>query len=860
MGFSRFIPEAWSTCSVTCGVGSQVRLVKCQVLLSFSQSVADLPIDECEGPKPVSQRACYSGPCSGEATEYTPEETELLYGSLQEFDELYDWEYEGFTECSESCGGGVQEAVVTCLNKQTRETADETLCVTNRRPPQLLKACSLDPCPPRWEIGKWSTCSLTCGVGLQTRDVFCSHLLSRETNETVILADEFCYKPKPSLVQACNRFDCPPSWYPTEWQECSVSCGEGTQSRNAICRKMLKTGGSVIINSSLCPPLPFSSLIRPCALGTCARHNRPAHKQSPHIMAIKKVYIQTRKQKKLHFIVGGYAYLLPKTSVILRCPTRRFRKSMITWEKNDKRLVSSAHITIAPYGYMKIHRLKPSDTGTYTCTAGPAREHFVIKLIGSNKKIIAGQPTGIREEESMRKASLNEALRTQEKHINGILFNGSKAEKRGHLADPSSWYDDIISRLLQHRGWPGENLESWEAQESTERNASSEEDQSREYNLPFTMVTEQKRLDDIIRNLSQQPEELKDVYTEQLVVQLAHEVFKSHLEHQESVLKASRRRVDSASVEYPLHRHVSGFTSSLRTSSAEAFLPTSVDLANGLRRPHQKPAILRKISAAQQLSASEVVTHLGQTVVLASGTLSVLLHCEAVGNPKPTITWAKNGEEVKYNDSAEYRGTITSLVLLATLFLLQARVPNQDAIGFLGHLGTLLAHIQLAVNQHSQVLLCQAAFQPLFPKPVALHGVVVTQVQDPALGLVEPHTIGLSPLIQPVQIPLQSLPTIKQINTPAQLGVICKLTEGALNHLSQIIDKDIKQDWPQHRALGNTTCDQPPTGVNSIHHHSSGPAIQPVLYQAKSTPIQAMSSQFLQENAVGNRVKGFTEV
>ncbi|NWU09976.1 ATL1 protein, partial [Cephalopterus ornatus] len=144
-----FIPEAWSTCSVTCGVGSQVRLVKCQVLLSFSQSVADLPIDECEGPKPVSQRACYSGPCSGEATEYTPEETEFLYGSLQELGELYDWEYEGFTECSESCGGGVQEAVVTCLNKQTRETAEETLCITSRRPPQLLKACSVDPCPPR---------------------------------------------------------------------------------------------------------------------------------------------------------------------------------------------------------------------------------------------------------------------------------------------------------------------------------------------------------------------------------------------------------------------------------------------------------------------------------------------------------------------------------------------------------------------------------------------------------------------------------------------------------------------------------------------------------------------------------------
>ncbi|KAK4807471.1 hypothetical protein QYF61_008239 [Mycteria americana] len=40
---------------------------------------------------------------------------------------------------------------------------------------------------------------------------------------------------------------------------------------------------------------------------------------------------------------------------------------------------------------------------------------------------------------------------------------------------------------------------------------------------------------------------------------------------------------------------------------------------------------------------------------------------------------------------------------------------SQDATGLLGHLGPLLAHIQAAVNQHPQVLLCRAAFQPLFP-------------------------------------------------------------------------------------------------------------------------------------------------
>uniref|UniRef100_A0A452G5K3 ADAMTS like 1 n=1 Tax=Capra hircus TaxID=9925 RepID=A0A452G5K3_CAPHI len=662
-----FIPEAWSACTVTCGVGTQVRIVRCQVLLSFSQSVADLPVDECEGPKPASQRPCYAGPCHGETPELNLEETDGLLGGLQDFDQLYDWEYEGFTKCSESCGGGVQEAVVSCLNKQTREPVDENLCVTSRRPPQLLKSCSLDPCPARWEIGKWSPCSLTCGVGLQTRDVFCSHLLSREINETVILADELCRQPKPTTVQACNRFNCPPAWYPAQWQPCSTSCGEGTQTRSAVCRKVLKTGVSSIVNSSLCPPLPFSSSIRPCMLATCARPGRPSTKHSPHIAAARKVYIQTRRQRKLHFVVGGFAYLLPKTAVVLRCPTRRFRKPLITWEKDGQHLISSAHVTVAPFGYLKIHRLKPSDAGIYTCSAGPAREQFVIKLIGGNRKLVA-RPLSLRIDEealAVRKASPKEALQTH-KHQNGIFSNGSKAEKRGLPADTGGRYDDLVSRLLEQGGWPGELLASWELQDSTERNASSEEDQNAEQallRLPFTMVTEQQRLDDILRNLSQQPQELRDVYSKHLVAQLAQEIFRSHLEHQDALLKPSERRGPPVAI--PPHKHVSGFSSFSRILSTG-------EGGGGSRRPHRKPVIVRKISAAQQLSASEVVTHLGQTVALASGTLSVLLHCEAIGNPRPTISWAKNGEEVQFSDR----------ILLQPDDSLQILAPVEADVGF----------------------------------------------------------------------------------------------------------------------------------------------------------------------------------
>ncbi|PKU48355.1 rna-directed dna polymerase from mobile element jockey- hypothetical protein [Limosa lapponica baueri] len=44
-----------------------------------------------------------------------------------------------------------------------------------------------------------------------------------------------------------------------------------------------------------------------------------------------------------------------------------------------------------------------------------------------------------------------------------------------------------------------------------------------------------------------------------------------------------------------------------------------------------------------------------------------------------------------------------------------------------------------------------------------------------------------------------------QVDTPTQLGVVCKFTEGARDPLIQIIDKDFKENRPQYRALWDTT-------------------------------------------------------
>ncbi|XP_053558618.1 ADAMTS-like protein 1 [Bombina bombina] len=720
-----FIPDAWSQCSVTCGVGLQQRAVKCQVLLSFSQTIADLPAEECEGPKPATQRTCYSGSCNGEPVEYNPDDAEMAYGRLKDTDELYDWEYEGFSECSESCGGGVQEAVVICLNKQTRTTVGESMCVVSSRPPPLLKTCNMEACPPRWEIGNWSSCSLTCGVGLQTRDVFCSHLLSRETNETVVLADSFCRQPKPTLVQACNRFDCPPDWYSSEWNQCSqtcggglqtrevlckqrlsdgsilelldtfcsslkpvsqelcknedcppdwhvtgwsqcsVTCGEGIQIQTAECRKTLKSGDSTVVNSSLCSGASLHLLTQPCSLAACARF-RPGQNKNPQITGTKNMYIQVKKQKKLQFVVGGYAYLLPKTSLVLRCPVRRFRKPQIVWEKDGKHLTSSEHVTVAPHGYIKIHHLRPSDSGVYTCMAGPSQEHFVIKLIGENNKIISHSSRG-REEEILKKARKNEAYNRPEKQQNGNLFNRSKSEKQIQITDPSSQYDNIVSRLLALKIWSVRNVDPFEAQESFERNMSSEEEHVIEHSLPCTLVTDLKALDDIIRTLSQQPAELQENHSRRLLLQLAQDMMRRKPENTEPPVFKSDTKDTFGTLEHSLYKPVSGFSSSWRASSMEAEVSDHLSDHN-LR----KPVILRKISAAQQFSASEVVTHIGQTVALASGTLSVLLHCEAGGNPKPIISWTRNGEEVKYSNR----------ILLKPDDSLQILEPLEADVGF----------------------------------------------------------------------------------------------------------------------------------------------------------------------------------
>ncbi|KAK4817103.1 hypothetical protein QYF61_027966 [Mycteria americana] len=105
----------------------------------------------------------------------------------------------------------------------------------------------------------------------------------------------------------------------------------------------------------------------------------------------------------------------------------------------------------------------------------------------------------------------------------------------------------------------------------------------------------------------------------------------------------------------------------------------------------------------------------------------------------------------------------------------------QDTVGLLGCKHTLSAHVQLFIHHYSQVLFRRAALNHIIPQRVLKLRIAPTQVQDPALGLVEPHEVHIGPLLQLVQVPLDDILSFWHVNCTTQLGVICKLAEGALN-------------------------------------------------------------------------------
>ncbi|KAM4743651.1 A disintegrin and metalloproteinase with thrombospondin motifs 7 isoform 2-T2 [Anableps anableps] len=150
---------------------------------------------------------------------------------------VYFWKYGSLTECSITCGRGVQRQIVYCVEKTTG-IAEEHFCDPSTRPDDNQTSCYRDPCPAIWWVGDWHKCSASCGsLGQAKRTVLCIQAVSAEEQEALDPSD--CkHIPKPESISTCNtHIPCPADWSTGSWSKCSVTCGSGLHHRNVTCSR-----------------------------------------------------------------------------------------------------------------------------------------------------------------------------------------------------------------------------------------------------------------------------------------------------------------------------------------------------------------------------------------------------------------------------------------------------------------------------------------------------------------------------------------------------------------------------------------------------------------------------------------------
>ncbi|XP_021700693.1 ADAMTS-like protein 1 isoform X1 [Aedes aegypti] len=397
----------WSPCSVTCGEGIRRKPFRCKIFLEFSKRVATLNDSLCHSYKPLDEvERCVMEPCS---YSHNFEESYLKDGNRQNLDGIkvqaavpgktYSWREEGYTSCSASCLGGVEELIINCIRDDTGKIVSPFLCSPETKPEARIRTCNDIPCPPRWNYSEFTPCSKSCGFGIQTREVTCIHEVTRGGENTMIVPNSMCTtKPQPDR-QYCNIIDCPVRWEVSEWSKCSKPCGGGIKERRVECKQIMAQEHKVERPASMCPSSKPPDK-KPCNTKACAPED-----QRPPIAGTNSTFIQhDPKKNKITLKIGGAATVFFGTQIKIKCPVKRFNRTKIRWSKDQTPLIKSKKIKISKKGALRIIDVSFKEAGVYTCHAGLS--HADLKLS------VKAKPGGVQHHDEDR-----------ERHREGVGLN-----------------------------------------------------------------------------------------------------------------------------------------------------------------------------------------------------------------------------------------------------------------------------------------------------------------------------------------------------------------------------------------------------------------------------------------------------
>ncbi|XP_028571036.2 A disintegrin and metalloproteinase with thrombospondin motifs 13 isoform X3 [Podarcis muralis] len=179
-------PARWSykmgTCSTSCGRGVMRKVLYCARAMGEKAEEEILPDAVCESlPRPEEQEVCNLEPCPPR------------------------WKVTRMGLCSSSCGLGVATQLVTCMQLSGGQEIElaKSQCREAEKPPFSVP-CVIRVCPYEWRVTKWTQCSASCGNGIQTRQDFC---INPETGAWV--NPTFCmHSPKPVMLRSCSVAPC----------------------------------------------------------------------------------------------------------------------------------------------------------------------------------------------------------------------------------------------------------------------------------------------------------------------------------------------------------------------------------------------------------------------------------------------------------------------------------------------------------------------------------------------------------------------------------------------------------------------------------------------------------------------------
>lgn len=343
-----------------------------------------------------------------------------------------------------------------------------------------------------------------------------------------------------------------------------------------------------------------------------------AAEPGPQILSVQRVYIQTRVEKRINLTIGSRAYLLPNTSVIIKCPVRRFQRSLIRWEKDNQCLQNSKRLSITKSGSLKIHSLAAPDIGVYRCIAGSTQDTVVLKLIGTDNRLIAHP--------ALRQHG-KEPPGTDHPEANSLGATWHKMRQmwsnKNELSLPDGQFNNqpFLRALFGHCSNPAGSANSWELKNKQFEAAIKQG--------AYSMDTVQ--FEELMRSMSQLMEagKVSEELASQVIYQLVAELALAKVQPTPPQWRGVQ--------EEPLP------SAPLRGQTGSVPQSKSAKGAGRLTFKPKGPVILRRSQPPSVSFNKTINARIGNTIYITKRTEVIDIHCDLVTPSEVTYTWTKDG-------------------------------------------------------------------------------------------------------------------------------------------------------------------------------------------------------------------------